>query len=229
MHFHLPKPLHGWRELLGEVGIIVIGVLIALGAEQVVDDIRWHQKVAVVRNSLMEELGNDRGRWQADMAEVPCLLDNIGKLDRWARSGGSDNVTAASGELSNGGFFWMHSANWQLATASQTLDHFPMDEQLALATAYDGVAHRQVDIEKAADLFENVGSLIPMADTVQGRRDLRAALGRMKERIAALSGNDAYMRRHFDALGVKADNRDFAADLKGSRCGGYIQHALPPS
>ena len=34
MHFHLPKPLHGWREFLGEVGIIVIGVLIALGAEQ---------------------------------------------------------------------------------------------------------------------------------------------------------------------------------------------------
>jgi hypothetical protein len=31
MHFHLPKPLHGWREFIGEVGIIVIGVLIALG------------------------------------------------------------------------------------------------------------------------------------------------------------------------------------------------------
>lgn len=36
MHIHLPKPLHGWRALIGEVGIIVIGVLIALGAEQVV-------------------------------------------------------------------------------------------------------------------------------------------------------------------------------------------------
>ena len=33
MHFHLPKPLHGWREFAGEVGIIVLGVLIALGAE----------------------------------------------------------------------------------------------------------------------------------------------------------------------------------------------------
>jgi len=32
MHFHLPKPLHGWREFAGEVGIIVIGVLIVLGA-----------------------------------------------------------------------------------------------------------------------------------------------------------------------------------------------------
>jgi hypothetical protein len=24
-HFHVPKPLHGWREFIGEVGIIVIG------------------------------------------------------------------------------------------------------------------------------------------------------------------------------------------------------------
>ena len=36
MHFHLPKPLHGWREFAGEVGIIVLGVLIALGAEQLI-------------------------------------------------------------------------------------------------------------------------------------------------------------------------------------------------
>ena len=33
MHIHLPKPLHGWRAFLGEVGIIVLGVLIALAAE----------------------------------------------------------------------------------------------------------------------------------------------------------------------------------------------------
>ena len=32
MHFQLPKPLHGWRQFFGEVGIIVICVLIALGA-----------------------------------------------------------------------------------------------------------------------------------------------------------------------------------------------------
>jgi hypothetical protein len=30
MHVHLPKPLHGWRAFAGEVGIIVLGVLIAL-------------------------------------------------------------------------------------------------------------------------------------------------------------------------------------------------------
>ena len=37
MHIHVPKPLHGWRALAGEVGIIVIAVLIALAAEQAVE------------------------------------------------------------------------------------------------------------------------------------------------------------------------------------------------
>ena len=43
MHFHLPKPLHGWRAFAGEVGIIVLGVLIALGADQAVEDWVSHQ------------------------------------------------------------------------------------------------------------------------------------------------------------------------------------------
>jgi len=34
MQVHVPKPLHGWREFAGEVGILVLGVLIALGAER---------------------------------------------------------------------------------------------------------------------------------------------------------------------------------------------------
>ena len=36
MHVHLPKPVHGWREFVGEIAIIVIGILIVLGGEQLV-------------------------------------------------------------------------------------------------------------------------------------------------------------------------------------------------
>ena len=34
MRVKLPKPLHGWREFAGEVGVVVLGVLIALAAQQ---------------------------------------------------------------------------------------------------------------------------------------------------------------------------------------------------
>src|SRR3954468_17940155 len=55
MHFHLPKPLHGWREFAGEVGIIVVGVLIALSAEQVVEAVHWGHELDSERASLLQE------------------------------------------------------------------------------------------------------------------------------------------------------------------------------
>jgi hypothetical protein len=59
MHFHLPKPLHGWREFAGEVGNIVVGVLIALGAEQVVQELHWHNAVSTQREALHAEIRGD--------------------------------------------------------------------------------------------------------------------------------------------------------------------------
>jgi hypothetical protein len=218
MHFHLPKPLHGWRELVGEVGIIVVGVLIALGAEQVVESWQWHEKVGVVRKSLMGELANDRARWEVDMIDARCGLRQISQLDRWAQVGASATPSVSISSIGPSRFFWMHSANWNLATGSQTLDHFPIDEQLALAALYDGVAHRQIDIEKATDLTDRIRSLIPLLADAQGRRELRETLGSLREKIGALTSNDAYMTRHFDALGVKADRSDFAADFTGATC-----------
>ena len=58
MHFHLPKPLHGWREFVGEVGIIVVGVLIALGAEQIIENWRWEEKVSSAQETMDNEIKN---------------------------------------------------------------------------------------------------------------------------------------------------------------------------
>jgi len=212
MHFHLPKPLHGWRAFIGEVGIIVLGVLIALGAEQAVDDWHWNEKVAVVRKSMLRELANDRARWEEAMTQAPCASRDIEQLDRWAAGAPGAAAPRVSLRL-DATMFWMHSANWNLATTSQTLDHFPIEEQLAFATLYDGIAHRQVDIEKERDLLESVLTLIPLADDSQSRRELRVTLGNLKGSIGSLVANKEYMRRHFDAVGVKPDRTDFAADL----------------
>ena len=59
MRFQLPKPLHGWREFAGEVGIIVIGVLIALGAEQLLSDWHWRNEVHETDRRLRAEMALD--------------------------------------------------------------------------------------------------------------------------------------------------------------------------
>jgi hypothetical protein len=212
MHFHLPKPLHGWREFAGEVGIIVIGVLIALGAEQVVEEVHWDKKVAVVRRALDGELGNDRARWQANVSFVPCARREITALDQWAANA-QPNVAAPSAPVTfHSLFWWMHSANWNLAMSGGTLDHFSIQDQLAFAALYDGIVHRQADIESASDLSEQGAGLVPLATDAQGRREFRSVLAKLTGKINGLAGNDKYMRRHFDALGGEGQPRRY-------RCG----------
>ena len=212
-HFHIPKPLHGWRELAGEVGIIVLGILIALGAEQMVESWQWNHKVGVVRTSIMRELGNDRARWEYMMKASPCMLREIDSLGRWLGDGAAPAKKPPAEVLANGPLLWMHWANWDLAKSSQSLDHFPLEEQLAFATAYDGIAHREATIEKATDLEGVVISLIPSASDPQDRRELQVALRQLGSAMGALRGNDGYMTRHFDALHVRPDSSDFAADM----------------
>jgi hypothetical protein len=80
MHFHLPKPLHGWREFVGEVGIIVLGVLIALAAEQVVQNFRDHRVATQTRDSVTDEIDNDLTALQLRKSAEPCIGRGPGEL-----------------------------------------------------------------------------------------------------------------------------------------------------
>ena len=81
MHVHLPKPLHGWRAFVGEVGIIVLGVLIALGAEQLVDDWAWRQKVDRAEAAMRLELAEDDGPQAYGRLLIgPCLDAELARI-----------------------------------------------------------------------------------------------------------------------------------------------------
>ena len=136
MHFHLPKPLHGWRELAGEVGIIVLGVLIALAFEQAATTLhnRADKREAydAVYTEMRENLSNMKGR----MATQGCVerrLDEIGEI-----LAGAGNATMAPqpqwiGQPSD----WFNSDEaWQAATGSGRTSLFSPDEQNRLAAIY---------------------------------------------------------------------------------------------
>jgi type II secretory pathway pseudopilin PulG len=59
MDIHKPKPWRGGPEFLKEIGTIVIGVLIALGAEQAVAWIHTQEQVRSAREALRDEIGRN--------------------------------------------------------------------------------------------------------------------------------------------------------------------------
>jgi len=92
MDIHKPKPWRGWRELLKEVGTIVIGVLIALGAEQTVEALHHRQIVARGEDALHDnfarfvqyksEIDQEAPCMAARVAELRAILDNAAKTRR---------------------------------------------------------------------------------------------------------------------------------------------------
>ena len=46
MEVHKPKPIHTWRELASEVGVIIVGIVIALSAEQLLLGLELREKVS---------------------------------------------------------------------------------------------------------------------------------------------------------------------------------------
>src|SRR4030095_6492591 len=83
MRFNLPGPLRGWREFFGEVGIIVLGVLIALGAQQLVEGIHKRNDVPQLVAAPRAELADDRARWEHMRASDPCTLQRLDAIERW--------------------------------------------------------------------------------------------------------------------------------------------------
>src|SRR5690349_3803007 len=86
MHFHLPKPLHGWREFAGEVGIIVIGVLIALGAGQVVDVINQRGDARAARENVVDEIEQNLDIFRRRAEIQPCIDRRLDEIEQLIRS-----------------------------------------------------------------------------------------------------------------------------------------------
>ena len=87
MHFHLPKPLHGWREFVGEVGIIVLGVLIALGAEQAVEGVHDRFVAGESRHNVREEVAFNLGFWRSRLEQSPCIASRLSQLSKIVERG----------------------------------------------------------------------------------------------------------------------------------------------
>jgi len=80
MHVHLPKPLHGWRAFVGEVGIIVLGVLIALGAEQVVESVHDRYLARQAIDHIRSELAYDSAFAAERIALGDCMRASFNDL-----------------------------------------------------------------------------------------------------------------------------------------------------
>lgn len=141
MHFHLPRPLHGWRAFAGEVGIIVMGVLIALGAEQFAQDLRWRRDVRDFRAAVDTELEFNLAASEFRIRQSPCLQRRLAELDRWSAAQRSGQAVPLLREIGYPKRVSPGTSVWESRGADLT-SHVPIQARLAYADFYDLIANQ---------------------------------------------------------------------------------------
>jgi hypothetical protein len=136
MHVHRPKPLHGVRDILTEIAVIVVGIVIALGGEQIVEQMHWAHAVREARASLAGEMADANAYFAFRVAASPCIkrrLDTIeGLIEQAAAHKPVPTVGPIGGDIGHG----LSDSEWQAQRASQTLTHFDERELSVMGSYY---------------------------------------------------------------------------------------------
>ena len=147
MDVHKPKLVENWRELFKEWGIIVLGVLTALLAEQAVQSIEWHHKVRAAIADMNNELGSGDGpQAYVRLAMHDCVADRLDNL----RSAVEQGNRARSIELID--TIWLPERTYdslarEAATASDVASHMPHERMLQYRIIYEVIP----DMDRLSD------------------------------------------------------------------------------
>ena len=181
MHFHLPKPLHGWREFAGEVGIIVIGVLIALGAEQVVENVHNRSEAKDARNKIDAEVVTDITRINQRAMAYPCVENRLAEIDGIVDSAAPDGKIQRPSWIGRPTRYAIETARWEAASQSGRVSRQPSDWQGAFgflytaARRYSSVSDEEQQVWSRLQALEGVdrltddGKLSIKADVAEAR------------------------------------------------------------
>lgn len=177
-----PKPHRDWRALLTELAIVVVGVCLALAAQQAADWLRWRDQVTKARQAIFAEMAvNGRDVFASRIAITPCMERQIAEADAILSALESKQV---SGKLTNfriGSPRVISDNAWQSERESQSLTHFPRAELALMSLYYARLDdfHSRVNEERIAwqqlSVLQNPPAEITVSDLIRLRGELVTA------------------------------------------------------
>lgn len=192
MDIHKPKPVHGWRELLKEIGIIVIGVVIALGAEQAVEAIHWTYQVdageAALKVAFVREVDNMALR----KTQSDCIAQRLGFLSQTVERASESGRLPTMPPIGHPPYTPWTIGAWEALVASDTVSHMPREKMLAYVqiaqrtAVLSGMSDRENDQWTILDSVVGPGRRLSDVEAEQLRMNLAQAAesNRLMERTS---------------------------------------------
>jgi hypothetical protein len=136
MDIHKPKPWHGVQEFLKEYLIIVVGVLTALGAEAVVQNLHERRLSAEARDAVRAEVITDITRIQQRAFAGECVDARLAEIERIVGEAAPDGRIRSPSWIGRPPRYAVESARWDAASQSGRVSLLPPDWQSKFGFIY---------------------------------------------------------------------------------------------
>ena len=213
-------PPQGWAALRWEVGVVFLGIVLALLAQQIVDTLYWRGQAAQAKHNIEEELLEHERDAYERLAVTPCLRNQLLRLSAGLSADrrpwepipmivypGKDMPTLAR-KVTPTAYraptrLWIDEA-FKTAQSTGALDHLPSD----LVATYAGIYRRSRRSIEMQDIEEEAANrLSVMAVRGESPAGSRTALF---EALARADFASSYME-----TSVKGELELLADALKG--------------
>ncbi|MGB9331058.1 MAG: hypothetical protein WCB10_09845 [Steroidobacteraceae bacterium] len=148
MEFHLAGHVRTLKDFLIHLGIVTLGILIALGLEELA---AAHHRSKVAREAVAgfrRELADNRAQVEEVLSNMPELRAKIrAQVDSLSALGSAESKSAVPIAYPGIYFDLVSSASWDTAIATQALIDIPYADAKRYSEAY-GVFHIFMDEER---------------------------------------------------------------------------------
>ena len=179
MHVHLPKPLHGWREFAGQVGIIVLGVLIALGAEQLIQTIHSRSEVAQFRSAVDLELATTLAAYRYRIEQEPCVKRRLDELGTWLDSDRAGKRLVPAGEIGVPSNYSFLTSVWK-SSSPNVMNNLSLETRERYAGLYDFAGLVDGQISQEEEIWRSLNAFNGSAFSAEDRKKIEDLAYRAK-------------------------------------------------
>ena len=220
---HKHGPIRNLREFVKEVGIIVVGVLIALGGEQAVQAVNHHYQVQEARAALKDELGWNLASFKLTKDLSHCVLARLDEVDRWAKSWDSGRPIRLSGPIQPPRWLILRSSAWRV-TSGEAVARMPLQERATYAGLYDLFDFLELQREKDRDAWNNLALYQPARQLSEEQRlHVAADIRTVREGYNRLISNiqialTLATRLHVEPGQIQGQSLELTKEFKANAC-----------
>ena len=129
-----------WLGITIEVLVVTVGVLIAIVAQQLVENARWRAEVREFRRAVDRDIAWSLEGYQIRLRQRDCILRRIAELERWRdswREGRPKRLTGEIGRIIGTG---MPTSAWA-SRSSELMRHIPYQTRRDYGSLNDSLAN----------------------------------------------------------------------------------------